>query len=328
MPKREIPLKNLRQRAEIDSSVPELSHFKVGRQMKSISSLSVMITLACAGLSAHATDTLQKIKETGVVRLGVRADNGGLSYAISDGKYGGFHVAVCLAAVKDFEKLLSKKLTVQYVPVTSQTRIPSMINGSIDMECGATTNNATRQKEVSFAVTTFVEEVRVVVRADSGITSIAQLNGKVVATVAGTTSVPLLRKHERAKNVDLKEVIGKSDAQSFSLVADGQADAYVMDGQILAAFVSGSKNPAMFRILDEVLSVEPIALMVPKDDPAFKTAVDGTIKSLISAGEMPKLYATWFTAPIPPNQFKIGLPLSGATKKAWAEPNDRPVEAY
>jgi glutamate/aspartate transport system substrate-binding protein len=212
--------------------------------------------------------------------------------------------------------------------VTSQTRIPSVINGSVDMECGATTNNATRQKDVSFAVTTFVEEVRVVVRTDSGITSIAQLNGKTVATVAGTTSVPLLRKHERAKNVDLKEVIGKSDAQSFALVADGQADAYVMDGQILAAFVSGSKIPAMFRILDEVLSVEPIAIMLPKDDPTFKSAVDGTIKSLISSGELSKIYATWFTSPIPPNQSKIGLPLSSATKKAWAEPNDRPVEAY
>lgn len=296
--------------------------------MKSIPCFSLTVALACAGMSAHAADTLQKIKETGVVRLGVRSDNGGLSYAISEGKYGGFHVDVCLAAVRDLEKQFAKKLTVQYVLVTSQTRIPSVINGSIDMECGATTNNATRQKDVSFAATTFVEEVRVVVRADSGITSIAQLNGKTVATVAGTTSVPLLRKHERAKNVDLKEVIGKSDAQSFALVADGQADAYVMDGQILAAFVSGSKNPAMFRILDEVLSVEPIAIMLPKDDPAFKSAVDGTIKSLVSSGEMSKTYATWFTSPIPPNQSKIGLPLSSATKKAWAEPNDRPVEMY
>ncbi|MFM8901167.1 MAG: transporter substrate-binding domain-containing protein [Burkholderiales bacterium] len=290
--------------------------------------VKLAICAAVASGAAAQADTLQKIKDSGVVKLGVRTDNGGLSYAISEGKYGGFHVDLCLAAVADIEKQLAKKLKVEMIAVTSQTRIPSVINGTVDMECGATTNNATRQKDVAFAVTTFVEEVRTVVRADSGITSISQLNGKTVATVAGTTSVPLLRKHERGSNVDLKEVIGKSDAASFALVAEGKADAYVMDGQIVAAFISGSKNPAMFRLLDEVLSVEPIAIMLRKDDPGFKTAVDGTIKALIKSGEINKLYSKWFTSPIPPNQVTIGLPLSSATKKAWADPNDRPVETY
>ncbi|MFM2447834.1 MAG: hypothetical protein RIS44_284 [Pseudomonadota bacterium] len=295
--------------------------------MRNLHRLAILASLITCGPIAQA-DTLQKIKDSGVVKLGVRTDNGGLSYAISEGKYGGFHVDLCLAAVADIEKQLAKKLKVEMIAVTSQTRIPSVINGTVDMECGATTNNATRQKDVAFAVTTFVEEVRTVVRADSGITSISQLNGKTVATVAGTTSVPLLRKHERGSNVDLKEVIGKTDAASFALVAEGKADAYVMDGQIMAAFVSSSKNPAMFRVLDEVLSVEPIAIMLRKDDPAFKASVDGTIKSLIKSGEINKLYNTWFTSPIPPNQVKIGLPLSNATKKAWADPNDRPVETY
>jgi len=296
--------------------------------MKRFSSLALAAALACIGVTAHAADTLARIKESGVVKLGVRSDNGGLSYAISDGKFGGFHVAICQQAVKDLEKQLSKKLTIQYVPVTSSSRIPAVINGTVDMECGATTNNATRQKDVSFALTTFVEEVRVVVRADSGITGLDKLNGKTVATVTGTTSLPLLRKQERAKNAELKESIAKTDAQAFGMVADKTADAYVMDGQIIAAFVSGSKNPAQFKVLDEVLSVEPIAIMLPKDDPAFKAAVDGTIKSLISSGEITKIYNTWFMSPIPPNNSKIGLPASNATKNAWANPNDKPVEAY
>jgi glutamate/aspartate transport system substrate-binding protein len=294
--------------------------------MKTLLKLA-LLAVAAYGTSAQA-DTLQKIKDSGVIKLGVRTDTGALSYAISDGKYGGFHVAVCLAAVADLEKQLSKKLTIEYIPVTSLGRIPSVVNGSVDMECGVTTNNATRQKDVAFAVTTYVEEVRVVVRADSGITSISQLNGKTVASTAGTTSIPLIRKHERGNNVDLKEVIGKNDSASFALLAEGKADAYVMDGQIVASYISSSKNPAMFRLLDEVLSVEPIAIMLRKDDAPFKAAVDGSIKSLIKTGEINKLYNTWFNSPIPPHQIKVGLPLSGATKKAWADPNDRPVETY
>jgi len=293
-----------------------------------ISSLAIAAALACTGVTAQAADTLGRIKESGVVKLGVRSDNGGLSYAISEGKFGGFHVAICQQAVKDLEKQLAKKLTIQYVPVTSSSRIPAVINGTVDMECGATTNNATRQKDVSFALTTFVEEVRVVVRSDSGITGLDKLNGKTVATVTGTTSLPLLRKQERAKNAELKEAIAKTDNQAFGMVADKTADAYVMDGQIIAAFVSGSKNPAQFKVLDEVLSVEPIAIMIPKDDPALKAAIDGTIKSLISSGEIAKIYNTWFMSAIPPNNSKIGLPASNATKNAWANPNDKPVEAY
>ena len=292
-----------------------------------LSVLALSLAAILGSAPAHA-DVLKKAKETGVVRLGVRSDTGGLSYAISDGKFGGFHYELCTLIVKDLEKQLGRKLDAQTIAVTSQTRIPNVVSGAIDMECGATTNNATRQKDVAFAVTTYVEEVRVVVKASSGITSIAGLNGKTVATTAGTTSVPLLRKHERGSGADLKEVVGKNDAQSFALVAEGKADAYVMDGQILAAFISGSKNPADFKLLSEVLSVEPIAIMLPKDDPAFKKAVDDSLKAMMKSGDILKIYNKWFVEPIPPNQTKIGLPVSAATKKAWAEPNDKPVESY
>jgi glutamate/aspartate transport system substrate-binding protein len=201
-------------------------------------------------------------------------------------------------------------------------------NGTVDIECGSTTNNATRQKDVAFAVTTFVEEVRMAVKANSGISSINQLNGKVVATTTGTTSVQTLRKHERANGVDFHEVFGKDHADSFLLMESGRADAFVMDGAILAGNIAKAKNPADFKIVGEVLSVEPIAIMIRKDDPAFKNAVDNSIKAMMKSGEIAKLWAKWFEQPIPPSNTKVGMPPNENTKAAWATPNDKPAEDY
>jgi glutamate/aspartate transport system substrate-binding protein len=170
--------------------------------------------------------------------------------------------------------------------------------------------------------------VRIAVRANSGITSIAQLNGKNVATTTGTTSVQLLRKNERATGVDFKEVFGKDHADSFLLLESGRADAFVMDGQILAGNIANSKAPADFKIVGEVLNVEPIAIMFRKDDPAFKKLADETIAGLAKSGELAKLYDKWFTQAIPPKNIKLGMPASDANKDAWKNLNDKPVEAY
>lgn len=244
-----------------------------------------------AGFSVvHAEDTLKKIKDTGTITMGVR-ESSGLSYTIGDGKYVGYHIDVCEQVVRDIRRQLGlSSLTVKYQPVTSANRIPLTVNGTVDLECGSTTNNAARQKDVAFAVTTYVEEVRIAVKAKSGITSINQLNGKTVATTTGTTSVQTLRKHERANGVDFKEVFGKDHADSFLLLDSGRADAFVMDGSILAKNIATSKNPADFKIVGEVLSVEPIAIMIRKDDPAFKKAVDDSIKAMMKSGELAKLY--------------------------------------
>jgi len=229
----------------------------------------------------------------------------------------------------DIQKQLGlAKLEIKRQPVTSQNRIPMVTNGTVDLECGSTTNNLARQKDVAFAVTTYVEEVRIAVKANSGITSIKDLNGRNVATTTGTTSVQTLRKHERATGLDFKELFGKDHADSFLLLESGRADAFVMDGQILAGNISRSKNPADFKIVGEVLSVEPIACMLRKDDPAFKKAVDDSIKRQIADGSLAKLYDKWFMQPIPPTNAKVGLPMSDATKAAWASPNDKPMEDY
>ncbi len=291
--------------------------------------LSAALTAALATGTAHAADTLTKIKETGSAVMGVRESSGALSYTLGDGKFAGFHVEICEKVLADVQKKLGlAKLDVKYQPVTSQNRIPLVQNGTVDIECGSTTNNAARQKDVSFAVTTYVEEVRIAVKANSGITSIAQLNGRNVATTTGTTSVQLLRKHERAAGVDFKEVFGKDHADSFLLLETGRADAFVMDGQILAGNIAKSKSPADYKIVGEVLSVEPIAIMIRKDDPAFKKVVDDSIIAMMKSGEIAKLYDKWFVQPIPPANTKVGLPASEATKNAWAHPNDKPVEDY
>jgi glutamate/aspartate transport system substrate-binding protein len=292
-------------------------------------SLLVLAAAFVAVGSAQAQDTLKKIKDSGAVTMGVRESSGALSYTLGDGKYAGFHVEVCSRVLADVQKSLAlPKLDVKYQAVTSQNRIPLVQNGTVDIECGSTTNNATRQKDVSFAVTTFVEEVRIAVKANSGITSIAQLAGKKVATTTGTTSVQLLRKHERGANVNFEEVFGKDHADSFLLLESGRADAFVMDGQILAGNIAKSKNPADYKIVGEVLSVEPIAIMIRKDDPGFKKAVDDSIVAMMKSGEIAKLYDKWFMQPIPPSNTKVGLPPSDATKGAWANPNDKPVEDY
>lgn len=289
-------------------------------------SVAIVALLAATGVQA---DTLAKIKESSAVAMGVRESSGALSYTLGDGKYAGYHVEICQRVLADVQKKLGlAKLDIKYQPVTSANRIPLVQNGTVDIECGSTTNTAARQKEASFAVTTYVEEVRIAVKANSGITSIAQLKDRSVATTTGTTSVQLLRKHERANGVEFKEVFGKDHADSFLLLESGRADAFVMDGQILAGNIAKSKNPADFKIVGEVLSVEPIAIMVRKDDAAFKAAVDDSIKAMMKSGEIAKLYDKWFMQPIAPTNTRVGLVATDATKMAWANPNDKPVEEY
>ncbi|NML84944.1 transporter substrate-binding domain-containing protein [Polaromonas sp.] len=288
----------------------------------------VALSVALLATGGAFADTLAKVKASGVVTMGVRDSSGALSYTLGDGKYTGYHVEICQRILAGLEKAAERKLEVKYQPVTSQNRIPLVQNGTVDIECGSTTNNVARQKDVAFVDTTFVEEVRIAVKASSGISSIAQLNGKTVATTTGTTSVQTLRKNKRATGVEFKEIFGKDHSDSFLLLESGRADAFVMDGSILAGNIATAKNPADFKIVGEVLSVEPIAIMLRKDDPLFKRLADDTVKSMIKSGEMNKLWTKWFLMPIPPKNAKVALALSASTKAAWDAPNDKPMEEY
>ena len=287
-----------------------------------------LTALAAGSVFAQANDTLAKIKANGSVTFGVR-ESSGLGYTLGNGKYVGFHTEMGERVLADVQKQLGlAKMEIKYQPVTSQNRIPLITNGTVDIECGSTTNNLARQKEVAFAFTTYVEEVRIATRGNSGINGIKDLNGKTLVTTTGTTSVQTLRKNKRADGLTFKEVMGKDHAASFLMLETGRADAFIMDGSILAANISKSKTPNDYKIVGEVLSVEPIACMLRKDDPAFKKAVDESIARQIKDGSLAKLYDRWFMQPIPPNNVKVGLPLSAATKDAWEHPNDKPMESY
>jgi glutamate/aspartate transport system substrate-binding protein len=272
--------------------------------------------------------TLDKVRASGVVTMGVREASGALSYTLGDGRFAGFHVEVCQRIIAEMEKSLGRKIETKFQAVTSQNRIPLLQNGTVDIECGSTTNNATRQRDVSFLNTVFMEQVRIAVKAKSGINGIAQLNGKNVATTTGTTSIRLLRQHERANGMDFKEVFGKDHADSFLLLETDRAEAFIMDASILIGNIVNSKSPADYRIVGEPLSLEPIGIMVRKDDAGMLKLGNDTIAALVRSGDMAKIYDKWFTQPIPPKNVNVNLPATVETKAAWASLNNKPAEDF
>ena len=283
---------------------------------------------AAAPAATRAADTLAQIKTKGEINIGVR-ESSGLGYTLGNGKYVGFHTEMAERIADDIKKDLGlANLKVNYVPITSLNRIPLLQNGTYDFECGSTTNNVARQKDVDFAYTTYVEEVRIATKANSGIKTLKDLNGKNVVTTTGTTSVQTLRRDARAQGLDFKEVMGKDHADSFLMLESGRADAFIMDGSIIAANISKAKAPKDFVMLPEVLSVEPIACMLPKGDAKMAEAVNKSIKRQIGDGSLAKLYDRWFMQPIPPTNTSLNLPLSESTKQAWANPNTKPMEDY
>lgn len=299
--------------------------------MKSIfySGIAAAFVVTSSHVTAQQIDTLKKIKETATITMGVREASGAMSYSLGGGEYTGFHVEVCKNVIADIEKQLGlKTLNVRYQVVTAQNRIPLVQNGTVDLECGTTTNNAARQKDVAFAPTLYIEEVRVATKSKSGITSLSQLANRTVSATSGATAVQLIRKHERAAGVDFKEIFGKDNSEGFLLLENDRADAFVADGQILATMISQSRQSKSYVVLKEVLSVEPIAIMLAKGDAPFKRAVDESIVKMARSGEVAKLYEKWFVQPIPPNNIQVGLPASALTKAAWVDLSDKPLEDY
>ncbi|WP_273758832.1 transporter substrate-binding domain-containing protein [Bartonella sp. AU55XJBT] len=293
-------------------------------------SLLMFIAAAAIGLTslAHAeNDTLEKIKQTREITLGVR-ESSGLAYALGNNKYVGFHTEMAERIIDDISKKIGKPIKIHYLPITSQNRIPLLKNKTYDFECGSTTNDIARSKEAAFAYTTYVEEVRIAVKKNSNIKSLDDLNGKTVATTTGTTSVQLIRKNKRAKNIHFKVVKGKDHGDSFLLLESGRADAFVMDASILAGHIAKSKNPSDYVILDTVLSVEPIACMLRLHDTKLEQAINDSILRQIKDESLEKLYDKWFMKPIPPANTVMNLPLSKQTRYAWDHPNNKPRESY
>lgn len=280
--------------------------------------------LATATASAQEADTLQRIRATRTATMGVRDAAAPLSYALGNSQFAGYHVELCRKVLEE----LAPGVKINYVTVTSTNRVALVKNGTVDMECGSTTNTDARQKEVNFAVTTFMAEIRMAVKKGSGYQSIAQMDGKTIVTTAGGTGVPMLRKQARLNKADYNIVTGRDHAESFLLLESGRADAFVLDDNVLAGLIAMSKNPEDFAIVGEAMSADPNAIMLPKQDPAFKAAVDTIIKRMMKSGELAALYDKWFMQPIAPRGVAVNLPMGQSLKKVFAQPDDRSSEEW
>lgn len=291
----------------------------------------LMVLALGAGFMVHVpanelTGTLKKISDSGIITVGHREASIPFSYLDDASKPVGYSMELCLRVVDAVKKTLGKPgLVTKLVPVTSQTRIPLMTNGTIDLECGSTTNSKERQKQVAFGVSTFVTTVRMVTRADAGIKSLADLNGKPVVTTTGTTSDRYIKQTEQGQSLDVKNLYGKDHAESFLMMETGRAVAFVMDDVLLAGLIASAKNPKDFAIVGPALSVEPYGIMLRKDDPTFKAVVDKTLTGLMKSGEINAIYDKWFMKPIPPKGVSLNLPMSDKLKEAIKNPTDEGV---
>jgi glutamate/aspartate transport system substrate-binding protein len=288
--------------------------------------MAAAATVLLAATGAQAADTLAKIAESGKITLAYRESSVPFSYLDGPNKPIGFAVEMSNAVVEAVKKKLNKpNLQVQLMAVTSQNRIPLITNGTVDLECGSTTNNTARGKDVSFAVNHFYTGTRLLVKKSSKIKDYADLAKKTVASTTGTTNALVMRKYNTEKNLDMNIVLGKDHADAFLLVESDRAVAFAMDDILLFGLIANSKNPADYEVVGESLQVEPYACMLPKDDPAFKKLVDDTFIGMMKSGEFEKLYTKWFMSPIPPKNLPLNLPMSPQLKDNLKEFSDKPA---
>ncbi|HEX4927288.1 MAG TPA: amino acid ABC transporter substrate-binding protein [Burkholderiales bacterium] len=291
--------------------------------MKTALTLLVAAGLAFAGTASAQEGTLKKIKDSGSITIGHRDASIPLSYLDDNGKPIGYAMDLChriVDAVKADLKM--PKLQVKYQLVTSANRIPLMANGTIDLECGSTTNNLEREKQVSFTMTHFVTANKFVAKRSAKLNKLEDLKGKTVVSTAGTTNIKQLTKLNEERNLGINIVSANGHPEAFQMVESGRAAAFVMDDILLYGLVANSKNPKQFAISKDALSVEPYGIMLRKDDPEFKKVVDAAMTKIYKSGEGAKLYAKWFLHPIPPRNINLNVPMSAPLKKVMAQPTD------
>jgi glutamate/aspartate transport system substrate-binding protein len=282
----------------------------------------------CAGQAGgeELTGTLKNIKETGTVTIGYRDSSIPFSYLDDNARPIGFAIDICYKIVDAVKKELNlDKLEVKLNPVTSSTRIPLLANGTIDLECGSTTNNPDRLKQVAFTNTHFLTATRFVSKKSSKLNSIDDLKGKPVASTSGTTNIRQLTEANAARNLGINIIPAKEHAESFLLVETDRAVAAVLDDILLASFVAGSKDPDAYVISGDAFSKpEPYGIMLRKDDPAFKKVADAATAALYTSGEGQRLYDKWFMQKIPPKGLNLNAPISAELKRVFAKPSDSP----
>ena len=286
----------------------------------------LIIALFVAGAvcgTASAQGTLKKIKDTGTITLGHRDSSIPFSYYDEKQQVVGYAMDICYKVVDAIKaELKMPKIDIKLNPVTSATRIPLMANGTIDLECGTTTNNLERQKQVWFATTHFVTANRFVSRKSANLKTVGDLKGKTVVSTSGTTNIKNANEINVEKKLGMNIIAAKDHAESFLTVETGRAVAFFMDDILLYSLVANSKNPSEWVISADALTVEPYGIMMRKDDAAFKKVVNGAINNLYQSGEINKIYDKWFLKPVPPKGINLNVPMSAPFKKIVAKPTD------
>ena len=292
--------------------------------MKCFSRWFVALLVGCAIAGpASAQDTLKKIRDTGTITLGHRDSSIPFSYYDDKQQVVGYAMDICYRVVDAIKaELKMAKVDIKLNPVTSATRIPLMANGTIDLECGSTTNNLERQKQVWFATTHFVTANRFVSKKDANLKTVNDLKGKTVVSTSGTTNIKQATEINVEKKLGMNIIAAKDHAEAFLTVETGRAVAFFMDDILLYSLVANSRNPSEWVISADALSVEPYGIMMRKDDAAFKKVVNGAINNLYKSGEINKIYAKWFLAPVPPKGINLNVPMGASFKKVVAKPTD------
>jgi len=272
-------------------------------------------------IGAQAAGTLQKIAETGAVSIGFRESSPPFSYLAETRQPIGYSIELCTKVIEAVKRELKRtNLVVKYVPVSTSSRISALTSGEIDLECGSTTSTAERRKEVEFTIPTFIAAARLLVREDSGIKSIFDLSGKTVVTTQGSSAERFFKERNEERSLRATVILGKDHAESFALVESGKAHAFIMDDVLLYSLRSAAKNPDDYAITREALTVEPLAIMLRKDDPSFKKLVDTEIARIITNGEVHAIYRKWFESPIPPHRNNLRMPMSYMLRDSFKMP--------
>jgi len=293
------------------------------RSILSVGLVTLSALLLAAGPVAAQEGTLKKIKETNTITLGHRDASIPFSYFDDKQQAVGYAMDLCgkiVDAVK--AELKMPNLQVKLNPVTSATRIPLMANGTVDLECGSTTNNLERQKQVSFTITHFVTANRFVSKKAANLKTVDDLKGKTIVSTSGTTNIKQITEINGQKNLGMTILPAKDHAESFLMVETGRAVAFFMDDILLYSLVANSKTPSEYVISADALSVEPYGIMLRKDDPSFKKVVDDAMTKVYKSGEINKIYAKWFQSPVPPKGINLNVPMSEVFKHVVAKPTD------
>jgi glutamate/aspartate transport system substrate-binding protein len=291
--------------------------------------LLTLAILSCA-LSplaqAQSPATLEKVKQNGSITLAYREASIPFSYLDDKAQPVGFGADICMKIVEQVKKATGRAdLKVNLQAVTSANRIPLLQNGTIDIECGSTTNNSERQKQVSFATNYFYTGTRFLVKAGAPVKSLDDLKGKQVVSTTGTTNYKIIRNLNEEKKLGIELLGAKDHAESALMVQTGRAMAFAMDDILLYGLKASSQNPAELAVVGEAIQVEPYAIMVRKDDPAFKKLVDDTLAGLMKSGEFEQLYKKWFESPIPPKGINLNAPMSKELIENMKALSDKPA---